>query len=73
MGWFVLTKKQRLRSLEERIGQLEVHIQKECPIPYLSDFAIQRLSDEIINSAIARRLAWLRANNEKERMGRKRY
>jgi hypothetical protein len=66
-------KKQRLRSLEERIGQLEVHIHKECPIPFLSNFVIQRLSDKLINSAIAKRLAWLRANNEKERMGRRRY
>jgi hypothetical protein len=59
--------------LEERIGQLEVHIFKKCPIPSLTDFAIKRLSDDIIDKAIAKRLAWLRANNEKERMGRRRY
>jgi len=68
-----LTKRQRLKNLEERIGQLTVHIGEECPIPSLTDFAIKRFSDEVVDRAIAKRLAWLRENNEKERMGRKRY
>ena len=68
-----MTKRQRLHNLETRIGQLTVHLMKECPIPYLSDFAIKRLPESVIDAAIAKRLAWLRANNEKERMGRKRY
>ena len=68
-----MTKRQRLRSLEERIGQLEGHIRARCPHPALTDFAIKRLPDEVVEAAIAKRLAWLRANNEKERMGRKRY
>jgi hypothetical protein len=68
-----MTKRQRLKSLEERIGQLEPHIGKACSIPCLTDFAIKRLSDSIIDAAIAKRLAWLRENNEKERMGRRRY
>lgn len=68
-----MTKRQRLHNLEERIGQLEAHIQKSCPFPCLTNFAAKRLSDSVIDAAIAKRLAWLRANNEKERMGRKRY
>jgi hypothetical protein len=68
-----MTKRQRLHNLEQRIGQLTVHIRKECPIPSLSDFAVKRFPESLLDAAITRRLAWLRENNEKERMGRKRY
>lgn len=68
-----MTKQQRLHNLEERIGQLEVHIGKTCPHPSLNKFVIERLANSVLDAAIAKRLAWLRANNEKERMGRKRY
>ena len=68
-----MTKWQQLRSLEERIGQLEVHVNGDCLIPSLSDLAIKRLSESKLDAAIAKRRAWLRANNEKERMGRRRY
>lgn len=68
-----MTKQQRLRSLEERIGQLEPRIGKPCPLPALTNFAIKRFSESILDAAIAKRLTWLRENNEKERMGRRRY
>ena len=63
----------RLRSLEERIGQLMVHMGKECPISEISDSVIFKMAGSKLDKAIAERLAWLRENNEKERMGRKRY
>jgi hypothetical protein len=68
-----MTKRQRLHSLETRIGQLSVHINKNCPLPSLWDDEILAMSDKKLDKAIAARLAWLRANNEKERMGRRRY
>lgn len=68
-----MTKQQRLRSLEERIGQLSVHINKHCPLPSLWDDQIEKMRESTLDTAIAKRLAWLRENNEKERMGRKRY
>jgi len=68
-----MTKRQRLHSLEERIGQLEVHIRKTCPIKSLWDDEIEAMSDTKLVAAIETRMAWLRSNNEKERMGRRRY
>jgi hypothetical protein len=68
-----MDKRQRLQNLETRIGRLVVHIGRECPVPFLSKFSIQRLPKSALDAAIGRRLDWLRANNEKERMGRKRY
>ncbi len=68
-----MTKRQRIKNLEERIGQLEVHIFKKCPIPCLFGVGLKRLPEKFLDAAIEKRLAWLRANNEKERMGRSRY
>jgi hypothetical protein len=68
-----MTKRQRLNNLEERIGQLEVHIRKDCPLPMLDNTMIRTMKKWKLDGAIASRLAWLRANKEKERMGRKRY
>ncbi len=64
-------KRQRLHGLEERIGQLEVHIRKTCSVKSLWDDEIARMPEAKLDAAIAARLAWLRANNEKERMGRR--
>jgi hypothetical protein len=69
-----MTKRQRLHNLETRIGQLEAHIFPiKCPIPTLFGVGLKRLPEKFLDAAIAKRLAWLRENNEKERMGRKRY
>ena len=68
-----MTKRQRLHNLEERIGQLEVHIHKECELPMLDNAMVAKMPKWKLDGAIADRLAWLRANNEKKRMGRKRY
>ena len=68
-----MTKRQRLRNLEERIGRLEIHIRKLCSISSLDDGVIAKMPESKLDVAIAARLAWLRENNEKERMGRKRY
>jgi len=68
-----MTKKQeRLLDLEIRIGQLEGHIKKYCPIPSLLNNDALKLSGVTLDKEIAKRLAWLRENNEKERMGRRR-
>jgi len=68
-----MTKRQRLHNLEERIGQLSVHIGRECLLPSLWDDEIASMHESKLDEAIEGRLAWLRANNEKERMGRRRY
>jgi hypothetical protein len=68
-----VTKRQRLHNLEERIGQLEFHIRKDCDLPMLDNAMIANMKKWKLDGAIAERLAWLRANNEKERMGRSRY
>jgi len=64
-----MTKRRRLHSLEERIGQLEVHIRKTCSIPSLDDDVIAGMSEAKLDKAIAGRVEWLRANREKEVMG----
>jgi hypothetical protein len=44
-----------------------------CNTPELTDDDICKLTAQQIDKAIADRMTWLRSNNEKERMGRKRY
>ena len=68
-----MTKRQRLDNLETRIGQLEVHIGELCPIPPLAFNAIAVMPESKLDAAIAKRLAWLKKNNEKKVMGRGRY
>jgi len=64
-----MTKRQRLHSLEERIGQLTAHIGKECRLASLADFEIEKMSESKLDIAIAKRVVWLRENGEKARMG----
>jgi hypothetical protein len=64
-----MTKRQRIISLEERIGQLEVHIRKDCLLRAIGEDEVEDLEDKDLDGLIAERVAWLRENGEKKRMG----
>ncbi len=61
-------KRRELHKLEERIGQLEVHIHKTCSIPSLTDDQIKNMTEAQLDRATGKRLVWLEKNREKERM-----
>ena len=62
-----MTKRQRITDLEERIGRLEVHANKDCLLRAIGEDDV--LDDKELDGLIAERKAWLRENGEKERMG----
>jgi hypothetical protein len=62
-----MTKRQRITDLEERIGRLEVHANKDCELRAIGED--DELDEKDLDGLIAERVAWLRENGEKKRMG----
>lgn len=62
-----MTKRQRIQHLEERIGRLEVHINKDCLLRAIDED--EEIDEKELDGLIAERVAWLRENGEKKRMG----
>ncbi len=62
-----MTKRQRINDLEERIGRLEVHANKDCLLRAIDED--EEIDEKELDGLIMERKAWLKENGEKERMG----